>query len=55
MSKMKLKTLKVCTLCDESRAKSIILVSTTGIVNKKETTGKVCPAYQGKMVCGHFM
>lgn len=47
---MKLKTLKVCTLCSEAIAKSIILVDTVGIVNKKEVTGKVCAAYQGKNI-----
>jgi len=55
MSAMKLKSLKVCTMCAKERATSIILINTTGLVGKKEISGKVCAGYQGKMICGHFM
>ena len=52
MAKINLKTLKICKLCEQQHALSVVQTEVTGLVNKKPMTGSVCLGYVGKMLCG---
>lgn len=54
MAKVNYKTLKICKICDEQKAKACVQTGVTGAVNKKIVKGCVCLGNVGKAICGWY-